>query len=149
MAAQVLGFVGYDGNDLTGRYGLEKYYNGTLARDNSLNENFFAEMFSDLSSAATGSGNREGDLTTTIEPTVQSNLESELQKIDDVYSPSISGGIIINPVTGEIYAMAAAPSFNPNTFNTETNPSVFRQPTRGRRIRDGFHHQAPDNGGGD
>lgn len=48
-ASRVLGFVGYDGNDLVGRYGLEKYYEDVLSRNNNKGYvNFFAEIFSNI-----------------------------------------------------------------------------------------------------
>ena len=41
LASHSLGFVGYKGNDLAGRYGLESEYNSILSRNNNnLNINF-------------------------------------------------------------------------------------------------------------
>src|SRR3989344_6536470 len=49
MEAHVLGFVGFSGNTLdilSGRYGLERYYEEILGRNNSsAYSNFFAEIF--------------------------------------------------------------------------------------------------------
>ena len=46
IAAHVLGFVGYDGNVINGRYGLERYYEDNLSRNsNAINQNFFIELF--------------------------------------------------------------------------------------------------------
>jgi len=43
MASHTLGFVGYKGDELAGRYGLERFYNDVLSRnDTSLYVNFFA-----------------------------------------------------------------------------------------------------------
>lgn len=125
--AQVIGFVGYKGNELTGRYGLERYYNETLSRDDpSLYVNFFAEIFSNISSTLLSESNeREGDIVTSIEPTVQSFLETELQKITDEWHADHVGGIIIDPKTGEIFAMGQAPTFDPNKFNEVNDQSVF------------------------
>jgi cell division protein FtsI/penicillin-binding protein 2 len=45
LASQVIGFVGYDGDVLNGRYGLEKYYDDALTREGgNLYVNFFAEI---------------------------------------------------------------------------------------------------------
>ena len=130
VAAQVLGFVGSDGGSSaipTGRYGLERYYNEALARSGSNDSSsFFADLFLKPGAAILFNHGREGDLVTTIEPTVQGFLERTLE--DDVlkkYSAESAGGIIMNPKTGEIYAMAMMPTFDPNNFSKEKNQSSF------------------------
>jgi cell division protein FtsI/penicillin-binding protein 2 len=44
------------------------------------------------------------------------------------YSPRYAGGIVMDPSSGEIVAIAAAPSFDPNLYNTVTNPRFFSNP---------------------
>jgi len=126
LAAHVLGFVGFDGNLLTGRSGLERYYNDVLARDSSdLKKNFFAEIFSDVKQAI-GTAHTEGDLITSIEPTVQGFLESTLLELQTTFTAKQVGGIVMDPQTGRIYAMALAPTFDPNEYAKEIDPSRFR-----------------------
>lgn len=129
MAAGTLGFVGYgnDGKTLKGQYGLERYYEPVLARSgDEAFVNFFAEVFSNIEKTITPGESREGDVVTTIEPSVESALETDLQKVEDQYHSEFTGGIIIDPKTGEIYAMAMNPTFDPNSPQTVTDPSVFR-----------------------
>lgn len=130
LASQILGFVGSNGSTVTGRYGLERYYNETLARSgNSESSGFFADIFLKPGAAILFDRGREGDLVTTIEPAVQGFLERTLE--DDIlkkYNAASSGGIIMNPKTGEIYAMATMPTFDPNNFSKEKNQSVFANP---------------------
>jgi cell division protein FtsI/penicillin-binding protein 2 len=132
LGSQVLGLVGYDstGNLRTGRYGLERYYNDVLSRDDSaVYKNFFSQIFSSIeTSVQTKSVGGEGNLVLTIEPSVQSFLTDELHKIEDEYKSDQTGAIIINPQNGEIYAMAAVPDFDPNDFSKEKSPSVFVNP---------------------
>lgn len=129
MAASLLGFVGYRGNDLVGRYGLEKYYDDVLSRDKEeLYVNFFAEVFSNINETVFKGKEREGDIVTSINLSVQSVLEDELNKISEKWDSESVGGIIIDPKTGEIYGMANLPTFNPNTFNKVKDPSVFLNP---------------------
>lgn len=129
LAAQVLGFVGFRGEDYGGRYGLENHYDTTLKRTNdNLYVNFFAEIFSDIHKSFTDTGTAEGDIVSTLEPTVEAYLEKQLQITNDKYSSKLTGGIIIDPKTGEIYAMAGYPSFNPNTFQTTKSVSAFTNP---------------------
>ena len=128
-ASQVLGFVGYDGDNLVGRYGLEKYYEDVLSRqDNQAYVNFFAEIFSDIKQTVSSTYKNEGDIVTTIEPTVQDYLQKQVSVVQIKYSSQITGGIIIDPTTGAVYAMALSPTFNLNKFGNEKNISVFNDP---------------------
>ena len=128
-AAQVLGFVGYDDDKLVGRYGLEKYYEDILSRtDNQAYVNFFAEIFSNIKETISDGSKREGEIITSIEPTVEDYLEKQVSAVQDKYRSEISGGIIIDPMTGTVYAMALSPTFNLNKFNEEKNVSVFNDP---------------------
>jgi stage V sporulation protein D (sporulation-specific penicillin-binding protein) len=128
MAAQTLGFVAYKGDERVGQYGLERTFDGNLARkEDELYVNFFAEVFSGLSATFKGE-QREADVVTTIEPNVQAFLEQELDSLDNVWNSSASGGIIIDPGTGEIFAMATTPSFDLNSFYDVENSSIFANP---------------------
>lgn len=129
MAAHAVGFIGFGGADnkqLAGRYGLESYYEPVLKRSgDDAFVNFFAEVFSDIKKSVTHNESLEGDLVTTIEPAVQSFLEERLQKVQDQYHSEFTGGIIINPSTGEITAMALNPTFDPNSPQSEASAAVF------------------------
>lgn len=129
LAAQTVGFVGYDGNNLVGRYGLEKYYEDVLSRDsNQAYVNFFAEIFSNIKQSLNGDSKNEGDIITSIEPAVQNFLETKVAETSAQYHSKLSGGIVIDPMTGEIYAMALSPTFNLNKFGAEKDISVFNNP---------------------
>ena len=128
-AAHTIGFTAYDENDLVGRYGLERYYEDVLSRDSkALYVNFFAEVFANLGSIIFDRGSvREGNLVTTLEPTVQGQLESVIAGIQDEWGSKETGAIIINPKTGAIYAMAAYPNFDLNKFG-ESNAAYYQNP---------------------
>lgn len=129
LASHSLGFVGYKGNELAGRYGLERYYNSVLSRgkDNPY-VNFFAEVFSNINDSIFNDGVGSGDIITTIEPTVQGLLEKKLSDVSTMYQTDSIGGIIMNPIDGSIYAMSVKPDFNPNDFSKNTDVSVFSNP---------------------
>lgn len=133
-AANAIGFVGFgdDGITLTGRYGLEKSYNDVLSREDSGKfVNFFAQIFSDLddpeSQEGTGS-RRAGDIVTTIEPSVQAELERRIASVVATWKSDLTGGVVMDPSTGEILAMAVSPTFDPNEFSKEKNAAVFKNP---------------------
>ncbi len=118
LSARTVGFVGFgaNSNQLTGRYGLERQYDDVLLRDEDrLSVNFFAEIFSNLGSIIfDNSDSRVGDVVTSLEPTVSRVLDQQLQATQDKWHSDLTGGIIINPKTGEIYAMNAVPGFDLN-----------------------------------
>src|ERR1035437_2740711 len=127
MAAQTIGFLAYDdSNQLAGRYGLERFYENVLHRNNdSVYVNFFAEMFSNIKNSLSSDSSLQGDVVTTIEPSVQSYLEQELVGVMNEWHSDFSGGIIMDPTTGAIYAMASNPTFDINNFQQEKDPSIF------------------------
>jgi len=129
LASQTLGLVGYKDTELGGRYGLEREYNTELERnDNNPYVNFFAEVFSNINKTLFTHEVGEGDIVTTIEPTVQDFLEKKLEEVKDKYQVDSVGGIIMNPQDGSIYAIGAKPDFDPNNFSQEKNNSVFSNP---------------------
>lgn len=129
LAAHVLGFVGFKGNQLAGRYGLENEFEHVLQRDSeNVYVNFFAEIFSDIKKTFTDTGTIEGDVVSTIEPSVQAFVEKQIQAVNDKYGSKATGAIVIDPATGEIYAMGAYPTFDPNNFQTEKNVGVYSNP---------------------
>ena len=126
LAAHVLGFVGFDGDARNGRYGLERYYEDVLSREGSSGtyQNFFAEIFRGVKKVI-GPERTEGDLLTSIEPSVEHFLEGRVSDIEAKFSADRVGGIIMDPKTGRIYAMALSPSFDPNDFGSVVNASHF------------------------
>ncbi|MBI4079869.1 penicillin-binding protein 2 [Candidatus Kaiserbacteria bacterium] len=122
----VVGFVGYQGDRRVGVYGLERSYNETLTKwSTGLYVNPFAEIFTNIGAAvAEDPAEGYGNLITSIEPQVQARLEETLDSVMQTYSPKAAGGIVMDPRTGEIVAMAGRPAFDPNTYNT-ADVSVF------------------------
>ncbi len=126
MAAQTLGFIGFKGDELSGRYGLERYYENVLGRSgDDAFVNFFAEIFSNIKKSVSDEESLAGDIVTTIEPTVESYLEEQLVKVNETYHSEFTGGIVIDPKTGAIYAMAMDPTFNPNDLSEVKDPGIF------------------------
>jgi len=134
LAPQVLGFIAYDEhNKRVGRYGLERYYEDLLARNsNNAHINFFAELFANVRDIIfLPPEKREGDIITTIEPSVQLFLQNTLRDTRKKWNSEMVAGIIIEPKTGKIRAMAIEPGFDVNNFakapaGTYVNPLVSR-----------------------
>jgi cell division protein FtsI/penicillin-binding protein 2 len=130
ISSRLIGFVGYNGDSLEGRYGLEKYYDDVLKRSpEDLYVNVFAEIFSNISKTFSSNKEREGDIITSIEPEVQGFADKKAEEVNKQWSSSLTGIIIIDPKNGEIYAMGNAPTFNLNDFGKEKDLSVFSNPS--------------------
>lgn len=130
LAAQTLGFLSKsDGENLSAQYGLEKYYDDVLQRnEDDVYVNFFAQIFGSLKDTVSDKKDRKGDIITTIEPTVQKKLQEVLLDVMEVYDSEKTGGIIMDPQTGEIVALGALPDFNPNTFSSVDSFLQFSNP---------------------
>lgn len=129
LAARTLGFVAYNNdNEQKGRYGLEQYYEPILSRTgDSLYRNFFVELFSAAESVL-GGVSEKGDLMTSIEPSVQGELERVLDEYGTAWKPKLSGGVVMDPHTGSIVAMALYPTFDLNEFNRQDDPLIYANP---------------------
>ncbi len=121
FAAQVLGMTDGDG---VGSYGIEASCNaeltgkpGRLVRpENARN----SEMpFDNDQYVPAENGN---SIVLTIDETIQSILENHLETAlaDNPYARDGVEGIVMNPKTGEIYAMASMPDYDPNEPYTLT-----------------------------
>ena len=130
LAAQSIGIVSFgSGDTLAGRTGIEAAYDDTLARSgDALYKNFFAEIFSNIGNLLVSAKDaREGDIVTTIEPEVQTRLEADIAKVNQKYSSKESGGIIMDPATGAIIALANYPSYDENDLQN-VDPTILGNP---------------------
>ncbi len=138
MAAHVFGFVGYEGNDRTGQYGIEAYYDDYLNGQNRTlqvsGNKTYASLWKLVSNNDDIPNDQEqdtegSDIVLTIDPNIQLYIETKLNEILKKYSAEGGSVIIQNPQTGAILAMASSPSFDPNNYSvfgldTFTNPVV-------------------------
>ncbi len=124
-AAHIVGILGYKGDEYAGRYGLERQFQTQLERQDGAFVNFFAEIFSNIKQVTSSELEGEADIITTIEPTVQMYLQSTLKSITSKWNGDSTGGIIMNPSTGEIYAMETYPTFDLNHPESEKSSNIF------------------------
>lgn len=131
LATQAVGIVSYgSGDSLTGQTGLEATYNETLSRSgDSLYKNFFAQLFSSVGDLLVNAKDaREGDVITTVEPDVETRLANDIAKVNQKYSSKETGGIIMDPATGAIIALATYPSYDANDFQSVGNLELLGNP---------------------
>jgi len=127
-ASHVVGMMGFKGDEYAGRYGLERQYEKELLRSDGAFVNFFAQIFSDIKNATKEDSKIEADIVTTIEPTTQTYLQEALANISEKWSSDLTGGIIMNPSNGEIYALEVFPTFDLNNPQEQKNISIFSNP---------------------
>ncbi|MDA1334654.1 MAG: penicillin-binding protein 2 [bacterium] len=127
FASHSIGFVGASGK---GQYGLEHYYNGELlGRDGEfVGEKTLGGEILRLGSGFISAEEDGTNIVLTIDAGVQSYLEGVLERVENTYSATSAGGIIINPKTGRILALAATPSYNPNSYGDIDNLAIFKNP---------------------
>lgn len=126
LASHVIGLLGYKGDTIAGRYGLEKQFEKTLSRGSSAYTNFFAEIFSNAKNIISDDQALEGDIYTTIEPTVQKELQKSVEEIQSKQNSVLTGAIIMDPYTGEIKAIAQTPGFDAEHTKKITDISVYK-----------------------
>jgi cell division protein FtsI/penicillin-binding protein 2 len=124
VASRVVGFFGFNGDELEGRYGIERQYEGAL-RGNY--DNTTSGFLSKLSGILAGP--QEGyDVVLTVNIDAQMYLEKMLAKAMQEWHGKSAGGVVLEPKTGKILAMAGLPNFDPNTYQKERDIHIFTNP---------------------
>ena len=114
LCSHTLGFVNSDG---TGIYGLERVYNNLLEGTNGKYITAQDAQSNDMPfQYETYIENEEGlNLVSTIDTYIQYQLELQLKNAAiESGAQNRAAGIVMDPKTGEIYAMAVYPSFDLN-----------------------------------
>ena len=127
MAAQVIGFTN---SSNTGSEGIEAAYNsylsGTAGKVITTKGN--NEMDMPFSYEGYQTDQQGGDVVLTLDTTVQSCLEEEMQKAIDRYDVQNGAfGLVMNAKTGEILAMATLGSYDPNHYQQISDPERAAQ----------------------
>ncbi len=124
MLAHTLGFVGIDNQGLsglelmydeylTGSYGAIKYFSD--AKGNKLE---LSEIYEQPQDGI--------DIYLTIDYNIQIALERELDNVISKYNPDQALGIVMDPKTGEVLAIASRPSFDPSNYEDYSTETINR-----------------------
>jgi len=126
LAASTLGFVGLDNQGLSG---IEHHYHSILkgqlkrkvvekdARGRHLQTGPYIDELD----------RRSSDLVLTLDEVIQFFAESEIRKQVERYKAKSGLAIVMDPHTGDIFAMASSPGFNPNHYSAYPH-SQWRNP---------------------
>lgn len=135
LAANVIGFLGYDSKGRSGQYGIESYYNNelfgkTAKKEPSINsiantiKNLISGNKENISVGGVNTFNRPSDIVLTIDKNIQTYAEDKLEALLKKWDAKSGTIIIQDPKTGKILAMADAPTFDPNNYSNY-QPGLF------------------------
>ena len=124
ILSHTLGFVGIDNQGLsgielmydeylTGSYGSIKYFSDAKGQKLKL-----SEVYEQPQNGV--------NITLTVDYEIQAVLERELDNAVSKYNPDQALGIVMDPNSGEILAMASRPSFSPSNYEDYTTEEINR-----------------------
>lgn len=127
-AAPIVGFLGGGGEKKVGQYGIESYYEKELAGQTG----FIKSSRNALGGTAPTDESdmelaKDGDsLVLTIDQNIQWQLEQRLKEAVDKWTSPSGCGIVMEPTTGRILAMASFPGFDPNEYSKVKDVNDFK-----------------------
>ncbi len=129
LAAHLLGFVNREG---VGQYGVEQYYQDVLAgspRVAVARRDITGRVLTDTA-VVDEAGVPGVDVRLTIDAGLQVTLEQELLAAWIADQAKSVSAVVLDPYTGEIYAMATYPSYDANDYRAiaSEDPSRFVDP---------------------
>jgi cell division protein FtsI/penicillin-binding protein 2 len=129
LAAHLLGFVNREGG---GQYGVEQQYQSTLAGEPRIvvaDRDASGQPILD-DAAVTQAGEPGTDLTLTIDAGLQLRVEQELLAAWIADKAKSVSAVVMDPYSGEVYAMATYPSYDGNDYKAiaASDPSRFIDP---------------------
>jgi cell division protein FtsI (penicillin-binding protein 3) len=130
VAAQVLGYAGVDNRGLAG---LELSMDKSLAGRNG-RETLVRDPFGRVLDSVTSRPAVDGrDVYVTIDHTIQAQAETVLRETVQRWQAKSATAIVLDPHTGDVLAMAVAPTYDANNFG-----GIPRQFQRNRAVTDTY-----------
>jgi cell division protein FtsI/penicillin-binding protein 2 len=130
VGSQVIGYAGIDNRGLAGlELAVDKQLGGRAGSQTIVRDPFgrALEVVNDVSE-------REGsDLWLTLDHTIQANAEAVLRDTVTHWRAKSASAIVLDPRTGDVLAMAVAPTYDANQF-----PGVWRVLQRNRAVTDTY-----------
>ncbi|KKT35997.1 MAG: Peptidoglycan glycosyltransferase [Parcubacteria group bacterium GW2011_GWA2_44_12] len=127
LVSHITGFVGFDGDRLVGRYGLEEYFenelvgkNGILATERDVHDRPIGVGERRVENAQNGM-----NVVLTLDKTLQFVVCKKLDEYILKYHAEAGTVIILEPFSGAVRAMCNAPRFNPNAYSEARDAHIF------------------------
>ena len=130
LASQLVGFVGSNGSENRGMYGLEAFWENQLkGKDGVIEQEGDASgRWIPIADRSVQKAENGVDLVLTINHTVQYEVEKILQEGLEQFDAEKGSIIVVEPKTGKILAMVSLPNFNPNEYSKAEDISLFANP---------------------
>lgn len=125
--AQVLGFVGYEGDELKGRYGVEGFWDKELT-GNKGSFVFERDALGRLIPVALrikADQKNGADITLTLDRSIQFVACGALKESVERYGAQDGSVVIMDPKTGAIMAMCNWPSYDNNNYQNTDNYNLY------------------------
>lgn len=125
--SQILGFVGYKGDDLVGRYGVEGFWDKELAGQKGT-FTFERDALGRLIPLATrvkADQQNGADIVLTLDRSIQFTACNALREAVEKYGAENGTVVIEDPKTGAILAMCNWPSYDNNNYQAITDYNLF------------------------
>jgi len=127
FSGQLLGFVGYQGNERVGRYGLEGYWDkelsgtpGFLTASKDPNGDIISSSEGGLQAKQDGS-----NIILTVDRTLEATVCEKLQTAVKLHGAASGSVVMMDPETGAILALCGSPDFDSNEYNQVADASVY------------------------
>ncbi len=130
LASQVVGFTSLGEQGGSGGYGIEASFNGELKGTFSKmrEERDAGGRWISLSHTRTDAPEHGDSLTLTLDRAIQHEAEKIVHASREKHEAERVTAIVMEPTTGNIFAMASSPDFDPNAYAQTEDFSLFLNP---------------------
>lgn len=118
FGGQLLGFVGYKGEEKIGLYGLEGYWNKELS-------GVQGQMGSGTGGGSFLDKEDGSDIVLTVDRGLEAFVCEKLEAAVKRHGAERGSVVMLDPKTGAVMAMCGAPDFDPNSYGKAEDQSVF------------------------
>ena len=126
LGAHVIGFVSVDEYDMMrGQYGVENIFDDVLSGTKRSVKPTVATVLEEIEGGGEEVPILTGNILLTIDINVQREIDRQIKNIQERWNAKKVGAIVLDPNDGRVVAMGSVPGFNPNTYNTVRDYSVF------------------------
>ena len=127
LFSDVLGFLGYRGNQRVGQYGIEQYFEQELAgrstqvkTEKDLRGRLIGFGQNDLTTVENGA-----DIVLTLNPTIQFKICDILKNWREKMAAENAAAVVLEPATGKILAMCDQPAFDLNNYSQVASADIY------------------------
>lgn len=130
LASQTVGFMGMQGDEYRGQYGVESSFeemlrgsDGVVSTERDASGGWIPFTSREMVEPLHGH-----DVVLSIRRVIQYEAEKIIKEAVQNFGADSGSLLVMDPKTGKLLALASAPNFNPNEYSSVEDPSVFLNP---------------------